>query len=95
MFFTYILKSQKSNRFYIGHTENIERRLLRHNKGQVTATRNKGPWNLVYFEIFETKPEANRHEFEIKSMKSRFYIEKLITSGGTGRHVPIYNRDSS
>ncbi|WP_424289560.1 GIY-YIG nuclease family protein [Daejeonella sp.] len=83
MFFTYILQSQKSKKFYTGHTECIEKRLLRHNGGKVTATRNKGPWVLVYWENFETRSEANRREFEIKSMKSRFYIEKLVASGRT------------
>ena len=47
MFTTYILQSAKSGRFYIGHTEDIESRLYRHNSGMVTATRNKGPWRVV------------------------------------------------
>jgi putative endonuclease len=42
MFYTYIIQSEKSGRYYIGHTENIEARLERHNAGKVTATKNKG-----------------------------------------------------
>jgi len=56
--------------------------LLRHNNGQVSATRNKGPWVLVYFENFNSRIEANQRELEIKSMKSKIYIEKLIDDGG-------------
>jgi len=78
MFYTYILKSEKSGRYYIGHSEDIYERLKRHNTGKVTATKNKGPWFIVYFEIHETKPLANSRELYIKSMKSRVYIEKLI-----------------
>ncbi|WP_367119222.1 GIY-YIG nuclease family protein, partial [uncultured Mucilaginibacter sp.] len=37
MFYTYILQSTKSGRYYIGHTSNIEERLERHNTGKVTA----------------------------------------------------------
>ena len=80
MFYAYILKSEKSGRYYIGHTENIEARLQRHNTGQVKATKNKGPWVLMSYETFDTKAEANSRELYIKSMKSRVFIEKLIES---------------
>ena len=79
MFIAYILQSQKSGRFYIGHTKDIEARLERHNLGMVTATRNKGPWKIIHLEHFLTKAEANRREIDIKSKKSRKYIESLIT----------------
>ena len=78
MFYAYILQSTKSGRYYIGHTENIEARLQRHNTGKVKATKNKGPWVLMSYETFETKAEANSRELYIKSMKSRVFIEKLI-----------------
>ena len=77
-FLTYILQSQKSNRFYIGHTNDLLDRLSRHNSGKVVSTKNKGPWQVVYFETFDTKLEANHRELETKSKKSRIYIEKLI-----------------
>ena len=78
MFYTYILQSVKSGRYYIGHSADIDKRLQRHNSGKVNATKSKGPWVVVYFETFETKSEANARELHIKSMKSRVYIEKLI-----------------
>jgi len=79
-FFTYIIQSQKSDRFYIGHTNNIEARIVRHNAGCVAATKNKGPWLLVYSETFNTKLEANQRELAIKKMKSRKYIISLLES---------------
>jgi putative endonuclease len=78
MFYTYILQSEKSGRYYVGHAEDIHERLKRHNAGKVTATRNKGPWVIVHFETHDTKAAANSRELYIKSMKSRVYIEKLI-----------------
>ena len=78
MFYTYILQSEKSGRYYIGHAEDIDKRLERHNTGKVTATRNKGPWVIKYYEEYETKTLANSRELYIKSMKSRVFIEKLI-----------------
>jgi putative endonuclease len=78
MFYTYILQSLKSARYYVGHCEDIDYRLARHNAGKVTATKNKGPWIVKYFETYQTRAEANARELYIKSMKSRIFIEKLI-----------------
>ena len=83
MFYTYILQSDKSKRYYIGHTSDLQERINRHNSGNVTATRNKGPWKIVYFEEFDSKLAANQRELNIKKMKSRTYIEKLIQSNNT------------
>ena len=84
MFTTYILQSETSGRFYVGHTENIESRLQRHNSGAVVSTHNKGPWKLVYQEHFQTRSLANRRELEIKAKKSRAYIDKLIKMAHKG-----------
>jgi putative endonuclease len=78
MFYTYILQSVKSERYYVGHTEDIKKRIERHNTGKVKATKNKGPWVLMSYEIYEAKSEANSRELYIKSMKSKIFTEKLI-----------------
>ena len=78
MFYTYILQSAKSGRYYIGHTNDLNARLERHNTGKVIATQNKGPWTVVYYEIHDSKALANSRELYIKSMKSRVFIETLI-----------------
>jgi len=78
MYCTYILISEKSGRFYVGHSNNLEERLTTHNTGKVKSTRNKGPWKCLYFEKYDTKLEANRRELHIKKQKSKKYIEDLI-----------------
>ena len=78
MFSTYILHSKRCDRFYIGYCENLQARLLRHNNGQVTATRNCRPYEIVGFKQFPTEIEARREELRIKKQKSRKYIEWLI-----------------
>ena len=80
VYFTYILISEKSGRYYVGHTADIDERIKTHNSGKVISTRNKGPWKCIYFEEFNSKLEANRRELEIKSKKSRKYIEELINN---------------
>jgi putative endonuclease len=78
MFYVYILKSLKSGRYYIGYSEHPDRRLSEHNSGKVFSTRNHRPWIKVYFETFSTELEAIKREREIKSRKSRTYLENLI-----------------
>lgn len=80
MFCTYILISEKSNRYYIGHTSDLSERIKVHNSGRVKSTRNKGPWKCVYFEEYSTKIEANRRELEIKKQKSKNYIVDLTNN---------------
>ena len=80
MFFVYILYSKSADRYYVGQTENLERRLQFHNSGGVFSTKPYGPWELKYSENFSTRAEAMRREREIKNYKKRSYIESLIAS---------------
>ncbi|MFH1711941.1 MAG: GIY-YIG nuclease family protein [Patescibacteria group bacterium] len=69
MHFTYILYSKNFDRYYIGSTSNIEKRLKRHNTGANRSTKPFRPWVLVYQEYFETKTKARKNENQIKSYK--------------------------
>jgi len=44
MFYFYILKSEKTGKYYVGSTENFENRLKMHNFGKVKSTKNSKPW---------------------------------------------------
>jgi len=77
-FFTYILYSLSTDRYYIGSTGNLDDRLQRHNQGRSKATKYGTPWELVYQKAFDSRSEAVQHEKYIKAMKSKIYIEKLI-----------------
>ena len=78
MFFVYIIYSSKRDRYYVGYTSEIENRVAKHNSGSTTSTKSGIPWELVYREQFNSKKEAIKREKEIKKMKSRIYILKLI-----------------
>ena len=80
MYYTYIIQSQKNSRFYIGSCHDIDIRIERHNAGATPSTKSGRPWKLVYSESYETNSEALKREREIKSKKSRKYIEFLITT---------------
>jgi putative endonuclease len=78
MFFTYIIYSIKIDQYYIGQTENLENRLIRHNNKGSKSTKKTNDWVIKYTEVFCTRVLALKRETEIKKMKSRKYIEQLI-----------------
>jgi putative endonuclease len=77
MVYVYILYSKLYNRYYIGQSEDITQRILRHNNKQVPSTRAYVPWEVIYSESFITRALACKREKEIKGKKSRNYIEFL------------------
>ena len=78
MAFVYILQSETTGRFYIGSTNDLDRRLSEHARNHTPCTRNRGPWKPVYQESFPNLAEARRRESEIKRWKSARMIRALI-----------------
>lgn len=76
MYYTYIIESEKNERWYYGHTINTENRVREHNSGYTTSTKHKGPWKLIFMREFDTKLEANRFELKLKQLKNKDYIYK-------------------
>ena len=76
----YILKSEVDGSFYTGQCQNIQERVLRHNNGYTQSTKAKRPWKMVYYESYNTRSEAIIREIQIKNMKSRKYINELISN---------------
>jgi len=79
--FVYFIKSISSNGYYIGSSENPEKRLSEHNNGHTPSTRNKGPWKLVFTQSYPSLAEAKKIEYRLKKLKRRDYIEQIINDG--------------
>ena len=77
MFYVYILRSDKDGKRYIGFTANLERRLLEHQTGCVTSTKNRRPLQLIYSEEFSNKLEAEQREKFFKSGKGRAQLKEM------------------
>ena len=76
-YFVYILRSLKEGSFYIGYTDNLDRRLEEHNLGKARYTKKKKPWEIFYFEIFRSKREALKREKFLKKQKNTSFYMKL------------------
>ncbi len=72
MFYVYILLSEKTGKFYIGSTGDLEDRLFRHNSGWSKSTKSGRPWQLVYSETFSTRSEA-------MNVRKKSKVEKVIS----------------
>ncbi len=77
----YILYSQKLDRYYVGYTNDLDRRISEHNRKKGKYTDNGFPWEIKYVERYHEKKDAAERERFIKSRKSRVYIENLIKLG--------------
>lgn|GEM_PF-518443 len=75
-----ILKSIRNNRFYVGHTNDLERRLKEHWSGGTASLKGWKPYKLVYSEKFETREEAISREKYFKSGTGREKRLGLITN---------------
>jgi putative endonuclease len=79
MYFVYIIKSQKDQKYYIGSTSNVEARIAYHNSGRQRSTKNRIPFILVYTEQFASRIEAEARERQIKSYKGGLAFKRLIS----------------
>ena len=78
MYFLYILQSIKNNRYYIGSTNNLERRLIEHNCGKTRSLKYLRPLEIVFQKEFEKETDARLMERKLKKFKSRTIIESII-----------------
>lgn len=75
----YILRSLKNGRYYIGSSNNIERRLGEHNNGKVKSTRFITPFELKAAIYCKSLEEARASEYRLKQYKNKAIIEKVIS----------------
>ncbi len=78
VYYVYILHSLKDQKFYIGFTSYLKRRIEEHNLGKNISTKYRLPLKLIYYERFFNKTEATKREKLIKSYKGGNAFKKLI-----------------
>ncbi len=78
MFFVYVLRSEKDGRLYKGMTQDLEKRLSQHNRGENRSTKGFCPWKLVHKKSFGTRNEARIYEKYLKSGTGRAFLKEII-----------------
>ena len=79
IFFVYIIYNKKHNKFYIGQTHDLSKRLKEHNSGLSKYTsKHDGDWELKYKEELESRSSAFRREKFLKKQKNKNFYWKTI-----------------
>lgn len=75
MYYTYVLRSQKDNKLYVGWTDDLRKRVRAHNQGLVVATRSRRSLVLEYYEACLSKEKAIQREKYFKTGFGRRFLK--------------------
>ena len=79
MIIVYVLKSINSNHHYIGHTKDMNERLIQHNMGRVRASKAHSPYKVIFQEEYQSRSEAVKRERYLKRGEGNIWLRnKLI-----------------
>ncbi len=77
-YYTYVLQSKKDNMFYTGYTNDLRKRFSQHQKGQNRSTKNRGPFELIYYEACLDEFDARAREKYLKSGMGKRYLKNRL-----------------
>ena len=78
-YYTYIIFSKLTSKFYTGITSNIENRIIEHQMGKCSSTKKGVPWEIIYTENFENRIDAAQLEKKIKKRGAkRFLVDRGV-----------------
>jgi len=63
--------------YYVGYSQDPQKRLEDHNDGRSRYTSGKRPWIKVYQEEYQTKSETIMRERFLKKQRNRIFYKKL------------------
>ena len=78
MFYTYVLQSNKSGKLYTGATKDLQKRFKQHCSNEVTVTKHRGPFTLIYYEACINQKDAYHREKYLKSGMGKRYIKNRL-----------------
>ena len=80
-YFVYIIKTLDhfKNKTYVGYTNDLDKRVRKHNKNKGARATRGYKWKLIYKKRFINKSKAMSYEYELKNdRKKRASIIKLV-----------------
>lgn len=73
MYYTYLLRlSNNQQKYYIGSTPNLKRRITQHADGKCLFTSKFLPIKLIYAEIYLSENLAKEREYKLKQFGSAY-----------------------
>ncbi len=78
MFYMYVLRSKKDRKWYTGVTTDLRKRLKEHKIGNVTTTKGRGPFELIYCEMCHNQGDAYAREKYLKTGMGKRYLKNRL-----------------
>ena len=78
MYYVYVIQSKKGNQFYTGFTRDLENRIRKHNAGRVPSTKERDPFELVYYEACLNEQDGLAREKYLKSGMGKRYLKNRL-----------------
>src|SRR3989344_2933586 len=82
LFFTYVLlctdRKRNRKRFYVGSTDNFEKRIAAHKSKSTKTTKSFDIIELVYYEASLNKKDTEIRELQLKTGFGRGYIKRCF-----------------
>jgi putative endonuclease len=86
MHYLYVLRSEQDGTFYVGVTDDLNRRLAQHNDGFSNFTSKHKPWKLIYYEAYTSLALARKREEKLKNHARGFQElkKRILDESGEG-----------
>jgi len=78
--YTYVLRSDRDQRFYTGTARDLRARVTLHADGRVRSTAYRRPLTLVYYEACLDADDAYRRERFLKTGKGKRFLRNGLAS---------------
>lgn len=79
-YYVYVIRSKKGL-YYVGQTEDLDKRLLQHNSGLSKWTKRDIEWKIIHSESYATRKEAIIREKYLKSGRGRQWLKQKFSPG--------------
>ncbi|HCI05495.1 MAG: GIY-YIG nuclease superfamily protein [Parcubacteria group bacterium GW2011_GWC1_45_9] len=77
-YYIYVLRSRKNSLWYTGFTDDLRKRFTEHNKEIVGWKKNRGPFDLIYYEASMNTADARSGEKYLKSGMGKRYLKNRL-----------------
>ena len=77
LYSVYAIQSAKDSRVYVGISNNPEKRLTNHNRGETKSTKGYRPWIMIYQKVVGTRIDARKEEKRLKSGYGKEFLKNL------------------
>lgn len=77
-YYIYVLRSKKTKNCYTGLAVDLRKRFKEHNNNIMGWTKNRGPFELIYYEACKNITDARSREKYLKSGMGKRYLKNRL-----------------